>query len=248
MSTIAFIPARCGSKRVKNKNIANLNGHPLLAYSINIALKSGIYSKIYCITDSKKYKDISIYYGANDFPIRPKYTSKDKSSDDMWVKWALNICEKKKIKFDFFSILRPTSPFRSIDMIKQSINDLKKNNTVDSIRAVEKTGIHPGKIWKIKNGLLDPILKKYNNKKIPWHSCQYAELPVYYSQNASLETIKKKSFLKYKIISGKKIKPLFTKNIEGFDINKDIDLEYARIIIKKNNKKFAISKKSWFIK
>ena len=245
MSIIAFVPARKGSKRVKNKNILPLNNHPLIAYTINIALKSKVFSHIFCITDSKKYSEISIYYGANNFPLRPKFTSTSKATDDMWVKWAIDLCEKQKIRFDYFSILRPTSPFRTISMIKKSLKILKKNNKFDSVRAVEKTPIHPGKIWKINNNQLFPLLKKHNSKGIPWHSCQYAGLPNFYSQNASLETIKKNSFKKYKLSSGKKIFPLITNGIEGFDINNKIDYELSKLIIKKTNK-YNLSKKSYF--
>ena len=118
-------------------------------------------------------------------------------------------------------------------MIKKSISLIKKNNEADSVRAVEKTTIHPGKIWEIKKKFILPILKKYNKRSIPWHSCQYAELPTFYAQNASLETIKKESFEKYKIISGKKILPLITNSLEGFDINTKIDYELAKLIFNK---------------
>lgn len=245
MSAIAFVPARKGSKRIKNKNILPLNNHPLLAYTINIALKSKLFSHIFCITDTKKYSEIANYYGAQKFPLRPKSTSTSKATDDMWVNWATNLCEKKKISFDYFSILRPTSPFRTVKMIRKSLEILKKKSQFDSVRAVEKTPIHPGKIWEIKKNQLLPLLKKYNKKGIPWHSCQYAGLPKFFSQNASLETIKKNSFKKYKLISGKKIFPLITSGIEGFDINNNIDYELSKLIIKKTNK-YKLSKKSYF--
>ena len=130
-------------------------------------------------------------------------------------------------------------------MIKKSLEILKKKNKFDSVRAVEKTPIHPGKIWHIKNNQLIPLLKKYNRKGIPWHSCQYAGLPSFFSQNASLETIRKNSFKKYKLISGKKIAPIITSGIEGFDINNKIDYELSKLIIKKI-KKYKLNKKSYF--
>ena len=95
------------------------------------------------------------------------------------------------------------------------------------------------------NNELFPLIKKYNKKGIPWHSCQYAGLPEFYSQNASLETIKKTALKKYKLISGKKILPLITNGIEGFDINNKIDYELSKLIIKKTNK-YKLNKKSYF--
>ena len=58
-NTFAFIPARKNSKRIKNKNIYNLNGHPLLAYTVENAIKSNCFKKIYCITDDLKYANIA---------------------------------------------------------------------------------------------------------------------------------------------------------------------------------------------
>ena len=118
-------------------------------------------------------------------------------------------------------------------MINKAFLKFNRSNA-DSLRAVEKTKIHPGKIWTYKNKYLNPIFNKKLNG-MPWHSCQYAALPVYYAQNASLEICKKKSFLKYKNITGKKILPYFTKKYEGYDINTQLDYEFAKKIIKKEN-------------
>ena len=102
MNAIAFVPARKGSKRIKNKNILPLNNHPLIAYTINVALKSKLFTHVFCITYSKKYSKIATYYGAKKFPLRPKFTSNSTSTDDMWVNWAINLCEKKKSNLIIF--------------------------------------------------------------------------------------------------------------------------------------------------
>ena len=239
---LAFIPARKGSKRLKNKNIINLSGHPLIAHTIDIAVRSKKFSYIFCITDSKKYLKISQHYGCDHFPLRPKNTSGSLDPDFKWVNWAFKILDKKKIKFDNFCILRPTSPFRNIKMINSAFNIFKKFNA-DSIRAVEKTKIHPGKIWIYKRPYIKPLINKKLNKT-PWHSNQYAALPIFYAQNASLELCKKKSFIKHKNISGNKILPFFTSGYEGFDINTRLDYEFAKKIALKIKKK--IKKKIFF--
>ena len=107
--------------------------------------------------------------------------------------------------------------------------DILNKFSADSIRAVEKTKIHPGKVWIYKKPYIKPLInKKLNNT--PWHSNQYAALPIYFAQNASLELCKKKSFTKHKNISGSKILPFFTTGYEGFDINTSLDYEYAKKI------------------
>ncbi len=233
---IALVPARAGSKRLKNKNIKLLNGHPLIAYTIRIAKKSKIFKKIFCITDSKKYQKIAKLYGADEIGLRPKNTSLDYSPDIEWLNWAINKVENENFKFKYFAILRPTNPFRTTSMIKNAYKKFLKNKNADSIRAVELTKIHPGKIWSKKKNYIFPILKKYK-QGIPWHSMQYASLPQYYSQNASLEISSLRSLKKNKSISGKKIIPYVTKNFEGFDINSSLDFELAKIVFRQIRKK-----------
>lgn len=228
---IALVPARSGSKRLKDKNIKILKKQPLLVHTIKIAKKSNLFDKVFCVTDSQRYLDIAKKYGADDFPLRPKSVSGSKSPDLEWVKWVFDILKYKNFEFDIYSIMRPTSPFRTKRMLLESYKILKKTKA-HSVRAVEKSQIHPGKIWKKKGQWIVPLI----NKKIgsvPWHSSQYANLPEFYAQNASLEMSWKYIFEKYNSISGKKISPLITKGYEGFDINTNLDFELAKLISKK---------------
>ena len=87
---IALIPARSGSKRVKDKNILKINGHPLLAYTISLALKSKIFDRVICVTDSQQYKKIAQKYGAEVPKLRPKKFSNDD-------KMVSSTTQKKKI-------------------------------------------------------------------------------------------------------------------------------------------------------
>lgn len=243
----AFIPARKNSKRIKNKNIYNLNGHPLLAYTIENAIKSNCFKKIFCITDDVRYANIANYYGAETPILRPKKISEDTSPDIEWVKWFLKYLLTKNSKCDAFSILRPTSPIRSYKTIRDAVNKFYNSNKTDSLRAVEKCKQHPGKMWIHKKKYITPLISK-SIKGTPWHSSQYASLPVIYEQNASLEIAWSKTVKDYNSISGKKIIPFFPKNqIDGFDINTEEDLDYLKFMIK--NKKISlikIKKKSWF--
>jgi N-acylneuraminate cytidylyltransferase len=116
LKKIALIPARSLSKRIPNKNIKLLGNHPLLAYSICSAIESKIFDKVVCITDSLLYAEIASYYGAEVPFLRPKEISTDESSDIEWVNWIL-LDIYKDLKFDIYSILRPTSPFRTKDTI-----------------------------------------------------------------------------------------------------------------------------------
>ena len=112
---VALIPARAGSKRVPDKNIRPLSGHPLIAYTISAALQSEIFSEVLVSTDSKLYTDIAKYYGAEVPYLRPPELAGDLSPDAEWVEYTLNRLRQDGREYDCFSILRPTSPFRLPD-------------------------------------------------------------------------------------------------------------------------------------
>ncbi len=235
LSSVALIPARCGSKRIKDKNIKLLNEHPLIAYTISAAINSGIFEDIIVSTDSVVYKEIAEYYGASILSLRPKEYSGDNSPDIDWIRYTLNELETKGKKYDLFSILRPSSPFRRSETIKRALNAFLEFEGADSIRAVEMCSQHPAKMWYVKEKNMTPVLVGDNNG-VPWHSCQFISLPEIYVQNASLEIAKTSVIFEKDSISGDIIIPFITEGYEGFDINHPYDWEYATYLI---NQKMA---------
>ena len=232
LKSVAFIPARSGSKRVIDKNIRELNGHPLLSYTITAAIQSKVFDKIICVTDDELYADIAKYYGAEVPELRPKNISGDKSPDIDWVNWIVRQNSIIKEGYDFFSILRPTSPFRLPETIIRAYNTFKNlSSKVHSLRAVEKCKQHPGKMWILEGDTMLPLLPEFN-EKVPWHSCQYSSLPEVYVQNASLEFAWFDVLSKFNSISGEIIAPFLTENLEGFDINIEEDWVLANNYIK----------------
>ncbi len=223
---IALIPARSGSKRVKDKNIRLFCGHPLLAYSVRSAIDSGIFDSVICVTDSEDYASIARYYGAEVPSIRPPSISGDFSPDIEWVKWILLLLSKQGRSYDIFSILRPTSPFRKSSTIRRAFKLFQDNFNVDSLRAVEKCRQHPGKMWVVRNNRMLPVLP-YLNNSTPWHSSQYTALPEIYVQNASLEIAWSSLPLERDSIAGELILPFYTEGLDGFDINNHEDIVLA---------------------
>ena len=108
---MALIPARAGSKRITDKNIRPLAGHPLIAYTISSALQSQVFSAVIVSTDSQLYGDIAGHYGAEVPHLRPADIAGDLSPDIEWVEYTLNQLGHDDREYDCFSILRPTSPF-----------------------------------------------------------------------------------------------------------------------------------------
>lgn len=120
MKNIAIIPARSGSKGVKDKNIRNLCGKPLIAYSIEAAVKSGEFDEVMVSTDSEKYAEIAKQYGAKVPFLRSAETASDTASSWDMVEEVLRGYKSMGIDFDTFCLLQPTSPLRTAEDIKNA--------------------------------------------------------------------------------------------------------------------------------
>lgn len=246
MSTVvALIPARSGSKRLPNKNIRPLSGHPLLAYSIRTAIDSGIFDAVICATDDEKYADIARHYGAEVPMLRPIEISGDTSPDIEWVDWVLRALEKQGRAFDAFSILRPTSPFRKTDTLQRAWAQFVSLQGVDSLRAVEKCKQHPGKMWVVRGDRMVPLMPLTPEEQ-PWHSSQYAALPTVYVQNASLEIAWTRVVFEGRTIAGNVLAPFLTTEEEGLDVNEEFDWWKAERLLKLGKATLpAVSIKAW---
>jgi len=126
---LAIIPARGGSKRLKNKNTRLFCGKPLISWTINLALKIPNVHDVIVSTDDDEIKKISIDYGAKVPFIRPKYLAKDNISA---VEVAKHVISKLKHDGNII-LLQPTSPLRTMDDIKKSLDFIKNNNAVISV-------------------------------------------------------------------------------------------------------------------
>ena len=235
---VALIPARAGSKRVVNKNIRPLAGHPLIAYTIASALESGLFGAVIVSTDSEQIASIARHYGAKvPFP-RPADFGADRSPDIEWLEHALRQLRTAGRAWDCFALLRPTSPFRAAATLQRAWAEfVAEGDEVDSLRAVEKTRLHPGKMWLIQDKRMVPAVTELggerNRPEQPWHSTPYQALPPVYAQNASLEIGWSRVILETGTIAGTVIMPFFTEGEEGFDINDEIDWSVAEELVRR---------------
>ena len=122
---VAIIPARSGSKSVKDKNIISLAGFPVIAYSIAAAKLSKLISRVIVSTDSDEYAKIVRKFGAETPFIRPKEISTDQSGDIDFFKHLINYFnEKEEYCPKYLVHLRPTTPMRTPRMIDNAINKI----------------------------------------------------------------------------------------------------------------------------
>ena len=236
-SCVALVPARSGSKRIKDKNTTTIGGHPLLAYTIRAALDSGVFDRVVVSTDCEKIRDVARTYGAEVPFLRPKEYAGDKSPDIEFVKHTLETLRDEGYTPDCFSILRPTSPLRQPETIRRAWEHFIKDGTADSLRAVSKCAQHPAKMWKIEGTRMRPVLENPNKEETPWHSRQYADLPETYAQNASLEIAWTHVALEKGSIAGDEILPFVSEGYEGFDINYPEDVIVLEHLIERGEAK-----------
>ena len=144
---VAVIPARKNSKSIKNKNIALFRGKPLIDWSIEVAIETGLYSKIYVSTDSENIIDYVSKYKSISPILRPSSISDDLSRD---VEFLSHLVEIESLQSEFISILRPTSPLRRVEVLSdciQCFND--KSHIYSSLRwlsPLKKTPLRLGKL------------------------------------------------------------------------------------------------------
>lgn len=135
MRNIAIIPARSGSKGLKDKNIKDLCGKPLMAYSIEAAIKSNVFDEVMVSTDSTVYADIAKNYGARVPFLRSDFASSDSASTWDAIVEVIQGYKKLGERFDSVCILQPTSPLRTANHIVEAYETFysKKAESVVSV-------------------------------------------------------------------------------------------------------------------
>lgn len=231
-----MIPARSGSKRLSGKNIKELGGHPLLAYTIAAAIASQVFNRVIVSTDCPEIADIARRYGAETPWLRSTEAAADTSPDIEWLREVLLHLEAAGELTECFSILRPTSPFRKAETIRRAWKTFLDDGEADSLRAIEKCREHPAKMWQLiqddnNQPRMRPVMENPVANETPWHSRPYQDLPPVYVQNASLEIAWTDIPLKRHSISGTRILPFITEGFEGHDINSLEDWIVAEYLI-----------------
>ncbi|EGR9009175.1 TPA: acylneuraminate cytidylyltransferase family protein [Vibrio vulnificus] len=135
MKILAITPARGGSKRLPGKNIKNLNGKPLIQWTIDAALAVQEIARVMVTTDCDEIAEIAKKAGAEVPFIRPPELATDTSSSSDVIRHALDFYRAQGEEFDFVLLLQPTSPIRSADDIRHAIEQLKAH-TADAVVSV----------------------------------------------------------------------------------------------------------------
>lgn len=181
MKSIAIIPARSGSKGLKDKNIRLLNGMPLIWYSIQAAITSKCFDEVMVSTDSEKYAEIARECGAVVPFLRSERMSMDATSSWDAVQEVLDNYRNMGKEFDTVMLLQPTSPLRSADDIKKAFS-IYQENGADSVVSVCEVDHSP--LWcnvLPENRCLDGFIKSEVKE-----SSGRQSLPIYYRINGAI--------------------------------------------------------------
>ena len=231
---LGIIPARAGSKRVKDKNIRSFANTTLLDIAINQGLSSRLIDNLVVSSDSQRARNISrnyFKYGL-DYIDRPKNLSNDNSTALEYIIHAVDYYEKINKYFDMIVILQPTSPFREPKHIDATIELLLKNyDNSDSCVSVARISheIHPYKIKTLDKYYLNGWLID-EGQKTAEH-----EIPNLYVRNCAVYVFKSKN-LKLGISYGNKCLGYDMGDESLIDINTELDFDYALYRFKKIHK------------
>ncbi len=154
MKILCIIPARGGSKGIPKKNIIDVSGKPLIAYTIGPALdvmKQGYVDKVIVSTDSQEIADVSVKYGAEVPFLRPESISGDKAKSVEFMSHALKYYENLGVYYDAVLLLQPTSPLRNSDDLKKAIDMYKTGGNDSLISAYEEEYINDLVIYKLSS-------------------------------------------------------------------------------------------------
>ncbi len=224
---LSLIPARGGSKGIKDKNIVNLNGKPLIAYTIEAAQRSIYIDEVIVSTDSEEIKRISMEYGADVPFIRPSDLSTDTATTLDVVLHAIDFVKQRQDDFNTLILLQPTSPLRTYMDIDMAIKKHFLHNELDLV-SVSEVNDNPILIRTVVDDeYVVPLLDKNS-------TCRRQNMPKYYRVNGCIYINKIEEINSKTSFNDNKLAYIMPKNC-AVDIDEMVDLRIAEYYLKKLN-------------
>lgn len=227
---LAIIPARGGSKGIKDKNILPFAGKPLIAWTIEAALNSKHVDRVIVSTDSLNIAGVSREWGAEVPFQRPAELASDTASGNAVVLHALQWLTKHEgYDSEYFILLQPTSPLRTSQHIDQAICEFAAQSQADSMHSVAEVDKTPYYMKTINtNGYLENFMgdaSGYDNRQ---------QMPKFYQLNGAMYLMRTKDFLQCKTLFTKRTNAYLMDRISSIDIDDEMDFALAEIFMKKH--------------
>lgn len=222
MKKIAIIPARSGSKGLKDKNIIDLCGKPLIAYTIDAAIQSGEFDRVIVSTDSEHYADISRQYGA-EIMMRGEALSNDQATTYMVLEDILK--NRLSEPIDYFVLLQPTSPLRNETHVKEAVAKFENRfNDFDFLVSMKESEHAKVLVNPIDE---DESLKYFDTDFSNYRRQGYKD----YSPNGAIFMAKPNAYLERKHFFGAKSLAYVMTAEDSVDIDGKLDLAVAKAIL-----------------
>ena len=202
---LALIPARGGSKSVPRKNLLQVAGKPLIAYSIGHALDSTQVTRTIVSTDDDEIAEVSRKFGAEVPFRRPAEFASDTATDFQVFRHALLFLQEQGYTPDLIVHLRPTGPVRRVVLIDHAIGMMLRHPEADSLRAVGLAEQTPFKMWRIEGSYLRQALELPGFPES--HSMPRQKLPAVYWQNGYVDIVRPRTVLELDSMVGKVVLP-----------------------------------------
>lgn len=221
MKTLAMITARGGSKRIPRKNIKEFNGKPIIAYSIEAALSSGVFDEVMVSTDDEEIAEIAKKYGAKVPFFRSEKTANDFATTVDVIEEVLNTYKERGEEFDIFCCIYPTAPFITAKRLKDAVEELSKSDA-DSLIPVVRFSYPPQRAMEVHDGKL--VFRQPENL-----SKRSQDLEPHFHDAGQFYVVRSKSFFKNRGIMVGDILPMELSELEVQDIDNEVDWKLAEL-------------------
>ena len=218
---IAIITARGGSKRIPRKNIKEFCGKPILAYSIEAAVQSGIFDTVMVSTDDEEIADIGRQYGAEVPFYRSAETANDFATTNDVLLEVLSEYEKRGQKFELATCIYPTAPFVTAQKLKDAVAQLEESDA-DTLIPVVAFSYPPQRAMVVKDGRLVFEYPEYLDSRSQ-------DLVPHYHDVGQFYVFRTQGFQKNKKLMVGDILPLVVSELEVQDIDNQTDWEIAEM-------------------
>ena len=224
---VAVIPARSGSKGIVDKNIQDLGGKPLLAWTIEACIRCPTINRVIVSTDSNTYADIARQYSADVPFLRPASISGDRSSDLEFIEHLLDYLDNEEKLPEYVLHMRPTTPFRKICLIEKAIEIFQASPQATSCRSMHKMSESAFKSLILNDaGYADSILNSGSQIGLEASNQARQSFPDTYSANGYVDIIKPSVVKQTHALYGKSCMPFITE--PTIEIDEPSDLDMAR--------------------
>lgn len=221
MSSIAVITARGGSKRIPRKNIKDFNGKPIMAYSIEAAVGSGVFDKVMVSTEDEEIADIARHFGAEVPFYRSAETASDYATTTDVLNEVISGYEKMGESYDIVACIYPTAPFITSKRLREAVQRLKASDA-DSLIPVVRFSFPPQRAMEIREGYLIFRQPEYMNSRSQ-------DLTPHYHDAGQFYVFKKDSFIRNQRIMAGRILPMELPETEVQDIDNPVDWQLAEL-------------------